>query len=374
MPLVTYDQTRPWAKAIREAVLLRHMPPWFADPRWGQFANDPSLTQTQIETIAGWVQSGAAAGSPSDAPKPSVWPRGWNIPQPDAVFEMPRPYQIPATGEVDYQYIVIPTGFTKDEWVRQVEVRPSARSVVHHAVIYIREPSSQWLRAAKPGVPYSIPESDPEHRQLWTTSDLLLVYAPGNPPVRLPEGMAKLIPAGSDLVLQMHYTPNGRVVNDQTRIGLVFARGPVRKRVLSLQMGNDRFVIPPGHPHFYVGVSGTLPNAGELLSLFPHMHLRGQSFRFDMIPPGGKRQTLLAVEHYDFHWQLSYQFTQPVALAAGTRLEWSAYYDNSADNPRNPDPTEAVRYGEQSRSEMMIGFFDIAVPPNVDKQQFFVRH
>lgn len=373
MPLLTYRQTRPWAKAIREAVLLHRMPPWFANPQWGKFANDPSLTSAEAETLADWAQSGAPAGSPADAPKPRVWPQGWSIPKPDAVFEMPRPIEIPASGEVDYQYIVLPTGFTKDEWVQQVEVRPGARSVVHHAVIYIREPSSKWLRDAKPGIPYSIPEDEPEHRRLWTTSDLLLVYAPGNPPVKLPEGMAKLVPAGSDLVLQMHYQPNGKAARDQTKIGLVFARGPVRQRVLSLQMGNDHFVIPPGHPHFYVGVSGTLPNAAELLSLFPHMHLRGQSFEFAMIPAGGKRQILLDVDHYDFHWQLSYQLAKPIPLAAGTKLEWSAYFDNSEDNPRNPDPTEAVHYGEQSRSEMMIGFFDVAVPRDVDKQQFFVR-
>jgi hypothetical protein len=377
MPLLTYRQTRPWASAIREQVLERHMPPWFADPRSANpqwpLANNPSLTRAEIDTLSKWAKSGAPAGSPSNAPKPRVWPVGWSIPKLDAVFEMPRAFDVPASGDVEYQYVVIPTGFTEDKWVQQVEVRPGARSVVHHAVIYIREPSSRWLREAKPGIPYSIPEDEPEHRRLWTTSDLLVVYAPGNPPVRLPQGMAKLIPARSDLVLQMHYQPNGHAAHDKTRVGLVFSRKPVQKRVLTLQMGNDRFIIPPGHPHFPVEVSGTLPNRAELLSLFPHMHLRGSSFEFDMIPPGGKRQVLLLVDHYSFHWQLSYQFAKPVPLAAGTRLDWLAYYDNSAGNPDNPDPTEAVRYGEQSRSEMMIGFFDVAVPRDVDKQRFFVR-
>ncbi len=373
MSLITYGQTRPWAKAIREAVLLKKMPPWFADPAFGTFANDPSLSPEEIAILEGWVDQGAPEGRAAEAPSPRNWPKGWTIPRQDAVLEMPRPFRIPAEGEVEYQYVVIPTRFTEDKWVEGVEVMPGARAVVHHAVVYIREPGSNWLREAKPGIPFSVPEDDPAHRGLSTKSDLLLVYAPGNPPVELPAGMAKLIPAGSDLVLQMHYTPNGKAVEDRTRIAIEFAREPITKRVLTLQMGNDRFVIPPGHPHFRVVASGTLPNGAELLSMFPHMHLRGDSFTFDWIHPDGKRQTLLAVSKYDFHWQLSYVLARPVDLPAGARLEWTAYFDNSKRNPRNPDPSEAVRYGEQSRAEMMIGFFDVAIGANLDKQRFFIR-
>lgn len=373
MPLTSYAEARPWAKAIREAVLLKKMPPWLADPKYGTWANDPSLTEGEIATLARWADAGAPAGSPKDGPPAKVWPEGWTIPHPDAVLETPAAFPVPASGVVEYQYIVLPAGFTEDKWVSMAEVRPSARAVVHHAVVYIRPPGSPWLREAKPGVPYSVPEDDPGHAKLWTTSDLLLVYAPGNPPDESPPGMAKKIPAGSDLVLQLHYTPNGKPALDRERIGLVFARQPVVRRVLSLQMGNGRFVIPPGDPHFRVSAHGTLPEAAELLSLFPHMHLRGSSFDFRYIHPDGTVETLLSVPRYEFHWQISYRLASPRPLPAGARLEWVAYFDNSANNPRNPDPTAAVHYGEQSGEEMMIGFFDVAVPLNMDKNEFFER-
>lgn len=373
MPLLTYGQARPWARAIQEAVVGRKMPPWFADPRFGKFANDPSLSAAEIATVSGWVKAGAAAGNPAEGPKPKVWPVGWNIGKPDAVLETPRAIAIPAKGIVEYQFVVMPTGFNEDKWVTMAEVRPSERAVVHHAVIYVRPKGSQWLKEAKPGIPYSIPEDDPRHRRLWTTSDLLLVYAPGNEPERLPEGMAKLIPAGADLVLQMHYTPNGKAVEERTEIGLKFARGPVKKRVLTLQMGDDKFLLPPGDPDVRVTAHGTLPNEGLLLSMFPHMHLRGASFAFHYIHEDGKIETLLYVKPYDFHWQLSYRLAEPRLLPKGAKLEWVAHFDNSANNPQNPDPGTAVRYGEQSTAEMMIGFFDVAVDRGVDKEKFFVR-
>ncbi len=373
MPLMTYGEARPWARAIREAVVRRKMPPWFADPRFGKFSNDPSLSAAEIETVSEWVKAGSPAGDAREAGPARRWSVGWSIPKPDVVLETPRAIAIPARGTVEYQYVVMPTGFRQDKWVAMAEVRPSERAVVHHAVVYIRPPGSDWLREAKPGIPYSIPEDDPRHKRLWTTSDLLLVYAPGNEPDRLPEGMAKLIPAGSDLVLQMHYTPNGKAVEERTSIGLKYARGPVTKRVLSLQMGNDQFVLPPGDADVRVAAHGTLPNEALLLSLFPHMHLRGASFAFHYIHEDGKIETLLYVKPYDFHWQLSYRLAQPRLLPAGAKLEWVAHFDNSANNPQNPDPGAAVRYGEQSTEEMMIGFFDVAVAPGVDKERFFVR-
>ncbi len=373
MPLITYGQARPWAEAIRQQVVLRKMPPWFADPRYGHFSNDPSLTPAEIAAVSKWAETGAPAGDPKDAPPPRKFATGWNIGCPDLVLRMPRAFHLPASGTIEYQYIVIPTGFRKDKWVTAAEVRPSNRSVVHHAVVYIREPESSWLRDAKPGIPYSIPADDPRHGTLKTTSDILLVYAPGHVPEPLRPDDAKLIPAGSDLVLQVHYTPNGKLSADQSEIGLVFAKNPVKARVLTLQMDVDRFVIPPGHPHFRVAVEGTLPNAATLLSFFPHMHYRGASFEYHYIHPDGTDEILLRVNPYRFHWQLTYQLAEPRLLPAGARLLWVAYYDNSKNNPENPDPDSAVYAGEQSWEEMMVGFFDVAVPPGIDKRQFFIR-
>ena len=376
MPFVTYEQTRPWAGAIKLAVQSKQMPPWFADPRFGKFSNDPSLTPQQIAMFAAWADGGAPAGSPNDAPPPRRWAEGWNIPQPNKIVTMPQPVTLPATGDVEYTYEIAPTGFTEDKWIQMSEIRPSSPEHVHHAVVYIRPPNSTWLRKAPVGVPFTPSSfSDAEERAEAhaTTSDMLLVYAPGSEPDRWPDGMAKFVPAGSDLVFQMHYTTNGHAASDQTSIGLVFARQQPKQRVLTLQLTNHTFVIPPRTDDYRVEVSGTLPNDATLLSFFPHMHLRGKRFEYNTVHSDGAVETLLRV-NYHFHWQLSYRLAQPLFLKAGTRLQAVAWYDNSDENPHNPDPNKTVMWGGQTYEEMMVGFFDVAVPANVDKEQFFVRH
>ena len=372
MPLVTYADTRPWAKSIREQVLARKMPPWFADkpadPGYGRFANDRSLSQKEIDTLTAWASAGAPAGDPKTAPPPREWPQGWNIGTPDAVFEMPHAFAIPAKGAVDYQYLILPTHFTEDRWVQKVEVRTSSRTAVHHAVVYIREPGSNWLEGEPLEKTFSVPLA-----KGFTTSDLLMVYTPGNSYDQWPTGVAKRIKAGSDLVLQMHYTASGKATEDRTRIGIVFAKEPPKQAVLSLQMSNDRFVIPPGDSNYRVQVSGTLPNDALLISMFPHMHLRGKAFEYLIAGPNGHVETLLKVSHYDFQWQLNYRLAEPRLIKAGTRLTWIGYFDNSPNNPNNPDPMAEVRFGEQSWEEMMIGFFDVVVDAKLDKQKFFER-
>ncbi|MFZ0638351.1 MAG: hypothetical protein WA020_12185 [Candidatus Acidiferrales bacterium] len=379
MPLVTYAQTRRYAKLIKEKVTRRIMPPWFADPCCGHFANDPSLTAQQIATLTAWVDAGASAGNPRDAPPPRHWAAGWIIPQPDDIVKMPVPVSLPASGDVEYTYEIVPTHFKNDQWVQLSEIRPSSRANVHHAVVYVRPPNSKWLRHAPIGVPFTASTLKDEQDQRdakWTDSDILLVYAPGSSPDNWPQGMAKFIPAGSDLVFQMHYITKGHPVSDQTSLGLVFAKQPPKQRVLTLQLTNDRFIIPPGVPDFRVEVHGTLPNDCTLLSFFPHMHLRGTKFEYNIIhpngTPSGKVETLLRV-NYNFYWQLSYRLAQPRFLKAGTELQAVAWYDNSKNNPHNPDPTVAVRWGDQTYDEMMVGFFDVAVPASVDKWRFFIR-
>ena len=375
MPLVTYEQTRPWAGAIAHAVEMKMMPPWFADARFGHFANDSSLTEQQTSTISAWAAAGAPAGQSSDAPPPKRWTDGWNIAQPDLVVKMPKPVSIPAGGEVEYTYEIVPTNFAEDRWVRMSEFRPGSPANVHHAVVYIRPPDSQWLRHAPVGEPFTASTlKDPiERRQAHeTTSDLLLVYAPGSSPDQWPEGMAKFIPAGSDLVFQMHYTTNGHAAEDLTGIGIVFAKNPPKERVITLQLNNHSLIIPPGADDFRVEVQGTLPNDATLLSLFPHMHLRGKRFEYDIVHDDGSVEVLLRV-NYHFHWQLSYKLAEPSFLKAGTKLRAIAWYDNSKNNPHNPDPTKTVTWGDQTSDEMMVGFFDVAVPAAMDKWKFFER-
>jgi hypothetical protein len=283
---------------------------------------------------------------------------------------MPRPFALPKTGEIEYQYIIVPSGFATDRWIQSVELHPGNRAAVHHAVVYIREPGSAWLRGRAKGVPFTVSATDADS---VTTNDLLFTYTPGASRDEWPVGMAKLVKAGSDLVFQMHYTAVASGGVDQSRVEMTFAKQPPAERVLTLQVGNDHFLIPPGVSDYRVAAWGTLPNNARLLSVFPHMHLRGDGFEFRVTTPDGKSSTLLKVNHYDFHWQLTYRLAHPVELPAGTRIDCVAYFDNSRNNPRNPDPDSAVRFGFQSSSEMMIGFFDVAVPAGVDKAAFFVR-
>jgi hypothetical protein len=376
MPLVTYEQTRPWASAISRQVEMKMMPPWFADARYGHFANDSSLTDQQIATIVAWAKGSAPAGDPHDAPPPRKWAEGWNIPQPDLVVTMPKIVKIPAEGEVDYTYEIVPTHFAEDRWVQMSEFRPGSPAHVHHAVVYIRPPDSQWLRHAPVGEPFTASTlTDPEEQRQAheTTSDLLLVYAPGSSPDHWPDGMAKFVPAGSDLVFQMHYTTNGTADEDRTCIGLVFSKATPKQRVITLQLNNHALIIPPETDNFRAEVQGTLPNDATLLSLFPHMHLRGKRFEYDIVHDDGGVEILLRV-NYHFHWQLSYRLAEPRPLKAGTKLRAIAWYDNSKNNPHNPDPEKTVTWGDQTSDEMMVGFFDVAVPAGMSKEQFFIRH
>jgi hypothetical protein len=378
LPFESYEQARAAASAISEATQTKRMPPWFADPAVGHFSNDNSLTSEQVRVLASWARAGAPAGNPKDAPPAKRWAASWTIPQPDLVLKMPRPVELPASGDIEYTFEIIPTGFREDRWVHMSEVLPSARENVHHAVVFIRPPGSTWLEHAPVNVPFVASDlSDPEERKNahWSTSDILLVYAPGSSPDILPGNMAKLIPAGSDLVVQMHYTASGRKTSDQTSVGLIFLKQPPEKRVLTLQLTNDHFVIPPGAPDYRVEARGTVPGDALLLGFFPHMHLRGKRFEYNLLQGGTNSsppriEPLLRV-NYHFHWQMSYVLREPRLLKAGSELQAVGWFDNSAGNPHNPDPSAAVRWGEQTYDEMMVGFFDVAVAPNLDKQAFF---
>ena len=383
MPFETYEETRLFADAIRRATQEKSMPPWFADSDVGQFSNDPSLKPAEIGALAAWAEAKSPAGDPKDARPSRRWEESWSIPKPDLVLKMTQAVTLPASGDIEYTYEIVPTNFKEDRWVQMAEVLPALRSNVHHAVVYVRPPDSNWLQHAPDGVPFTASTlTDPEDRRgaHWTDSDVLLVYAPGSSPDAWPEKMAKFIPAGSDLVFQMHYTANGRAASDRSSIGLIFSKHVPEQRVLTLQLTNDHFVIPPGAPDYRVEARGTLPNDATLFSFFPHMHLRGKRFEYNLIrkkmsadgKPDYEIEPLLRV-NYHFHWQMSYRLAEPRFLRAGTELQAVAWYDNSKANPHNPDAEAAVRWGEQTYDEMMVGFFDIAVPAGIGKQHFFIR-
>lgn len=375
MALETYEEATRNARAIRAAAQNRTMPPWFAEKGIRRFSNDPSLSDREIAVLAAWADTNAPAGNPNDAPPARKWTGRWTIPAPELIVTMTEGVAIPAEGEVDYTYEIVPTQFAEGRWVRRSEILPGMPENVHHAVVYVRPPGSRWLRHAPVGRPFTaamLTTKGDRKDAMWTDSDILLVYAPGSTPDNWPEGMAKYIPAGSDLVFQMHYTTNGKAGRGVTRIGLIFSNQAPQQRVLTLQLTNDHFVIPPGAPDYRVEARGTLPNDALLLSFFPHMHLRGKRFEYNIVHKDKRIETLLRV-NYHFHWQMSYRLAEPLALQAGTELQAVAWYDNSRGNMHNPDPDAAVRWGEQTSDEMMVGFFDVAVAPEFDKQRFFRR-
>ncbi len=336
--LRTYDDARRHASAIREVVDDRRMPPWHADPRHGRFENDRSLSPGQRATLLAWVDQGTPLGDAQELPAPKAFPEGWTIGTPDAVFALPEAYTVAAQGVLPYQRFRVPTHFEKDQWVQAAEARPGDRSVVHHIVVYVDAHGAKGRESRARG-----------H---------LCGYAPGDMPSICPPGTAKLVPAGSDLIFEVHYTPIGLVKTDRSSVGLIFAKGPVAGTVITRPIAQHRFAIPPGDDNFSVESSLTFDRDARLLGFMPHMHLRGKDFRYTAVYPDGKSEVLLSVPSYDFAWQSAYRLAEPKELPKGTRINCLAHFDNSTENPANPDPTKTVTWGDQTFEEMMIGYVD----------------
>jgi hypothetical protein len=353
MPLLSYKETRPWAKAIKQAVATRKMPPWLADPSHGKFSNDCRLSQADIDTIVNWVDAGSPEGNVADMPPTPVFVSGWQLGKPDMVIEMPVAFDVPAEGVIPYKYFTAPTNFTEDKWVRAVEIRAGNPAVVHHIIMSIREPGSA---AASTTAASDAAEVRSGRRvQLAGT-------APGLQPTRFPDGVAKLIKAGSELVFQMHYTPNGKAATDRSYVGLYFSKEPARFVAQTAGAMNVALRIPPGDPNHEVKSSWTAKEDVMLFSLMPHMHVRGKDFKYTATFPDGRTEVLLNVPRYDFNWQLGYTLQDPILLPKGTRIDCVAHYDNSPNNKYNPDPTKEVRWGDQTWEEMMIGWFSYTIP------------
>ena len=360
MSLLTYNDARPWAKSIRQAVLTKKMPPWFADASVGHFSNDRSLSQAEIDTIVAWVDGGAAEGNPKDAPAPRQFVEGWNIGKPDLVIEMPNAFHVPAKGVIEYQYVILPTGLKEDKWIAAAEVRPGNRSTMHHVITQIREPGSTWMADMQPGVIFVPPKGGANRGGQLDGG--LMGYVPGQalPPADAPR-RATLLKAGSDIVFQLHYTPNGTPVDDKTKIGIIFAKDAPKERLVGGNSASYNFVIPPGDSNYKVEATSTLQYDCDLYSMMPHSHLRGKSFEYRIVRPDGTSETVLKVPRYDFNWQLTYYLDKPIHLTKGTKVEVTAYFDNSANNAYNPDPTKEIHWGEQTFEEMMMGYFSVIV-------------
>jgi len=346
MSLLTYNDARPWAKSIREKVANRDMPPWHADPKYGEWRNDRRISQEAINTILAWVNNGAREGDPKDLPPMPEYTSGWRIGKPDQTFSAPE-QSVPAEGVVDYQYLTVPTNFKEDRWITSAEIRSSAHAVVHHVIVFVQEPGATSRLQGR----------------------LLVGFAPGEDPAVFRAGYGRKIPAGSNLLFQIHYTPNGTATKNVTTVGLIYAKTPVEHTVVTRPVLQTAFEIPAGHPNYEVKSSFTFNESAQLYSFMPHMHLRGKDFEYKAVFPDGTSRILLSVPHYDFSWQTYYVLKDPIAVPKGTRIECVAHFDNSTNNKYNPDPTKAVKWGDQTWEEMMIGWtsFVYDSPPPATK-------
>ncbi|QDV24338.1 redoxin domain-containing protein [Aureliella helgolandensis] len=337
-----YEDVIGWADTMLETIEDERMPPWHASPEYGEFSNARHMSEEDKETLRQWVALGAPEGKPEDLPPPQQYVDGWLLPRtPDLVLPMrEQPYQVPRDGVVEYQYFVVDPQFSEDKWIAAAQVLPGKRSVVHHAIVFVRPPDGADFSGIG-----------------W-----LAAYVPGQRNLPMPAGHARHIPAGSKLVFQMHYTPDGTVREDQTQVGLVFASPEsVTHEVYTMIALDQELEIPPGVPSHHVEArSQTLPRNGTLLAVTPHMHYRGKAFR--LFAGNTNSEILLDVPQYDFNWQHTYQFSRPISLSDIQQLSFRAEFDNSPSNPFNPDPQQWVHWGDQTWEEMAVSFFEVAEP------------
>lgn len=351
--LATYEDFLGWGDTILEVIEDQRMPPWFANPQHGQFSNDARLSEQEKDLIRTWIKNGMPEGDPRQLPEPPVFLDGWRMDQPDLIIKIPEVFEIPAQGVVEYQYYpldpasVDPT-WTEDRYIIASEARPQNRAVVHHIILYAIQERPDGKK----------------DRQM------LVGYAPGALPNIMPEGTAIRVPKGSKLLFEMHYTPNGSPQKDQSYVGLKFAdKSEVKKIYRGGAVLNRDFKIKPHEAHAEVFAEHPIRKDQMLLSMTPHMHVRGKAFNYEAIFPDGTRRTLLDVPKYDFNWQLSYRLAEPVYLPKGTVIRCKAIFDNSEDNLVNPDPSKLVEWGEQSWEEMMIGFYSAVDATEADRRR-----
>ena len=387
--ILSYKDVRPWAKSIKEKVANRTMPPWHADPHFGEFSNNRTLSKEEIDTIVSWVDGGAAEGNPKDMPAAPKFADGWNISTPDVVIPIPEEYTYKA-GADEYQYFDVDTNFKEDKYVVMAEARPGNRKIVHHIIAFIIPPGSAnmakmnteqrfkameaalksspfyrdgYLLRVKPEQPVIDDGCDPNNKRGSGGGDQFLTgYAPGHNADVWEAGVGKRIPAGSIIRFQIHYSNQtlggNEFEKDRSMIGLVFAKEPPQKLMTTNSVGNIFFKIPAGADNHRVTACRTLRRDTTIYALMPHMHLRGKAMEYKVFYPDGKTETLLNVPRYDFAWQTNYTLKEPKRLPKGAKIMVTAHFDNSTRNKFNPDPTKDVRYGEPTYDEMMLGFMD----------------
>lgn len=338
--LLTYAGVKARAEWIHEVVREERMPPWHADPRHGTFANDRRLPAEEADILLAWIEQGCIKGDEKDLPPPATFPEGWRIGKPDRIVSMASEFTVPATGVLPYKKFTVDPGFKEDTWVEAAEVRPGNARVVHHVIVYIQTPGKPLYA-------------------LDGTASSLVGWAPGDMPTIYKPGTAKKIPAGAKLVFEVHYTPDGTEQKDRSSVAMRFAAKPPEHVVETNILANLLLRIPPGAPNYSSQMTFTFKKDALILGLLPHMHLRGTSARYELTYPDGKTETILSVPDYDFAWQSVYRFVEPLRVPKRTKLVWSGTWDNSPDNPRNPDPKKEIGWGLQTWDEMHNGWMDL---------------
>ncbi len=349
MGLMNYAEVRPWVKSIRKAVTEHTMPPWHADPHYGKFKNDLTMPEDEIKTLASWIDAGAPEGDPKDLPPPKQFAEGWQIGQPDVILDMGKDFEVPATGSVPYQYFMVKTDFGEDKYIQAMEARAGNLDVVHHIVMYVRNPKDGVQLPDDPGM---------------LGTGLLGALSPGNTPSRYESGQGKLLKRGATIVFQLHYTTNGKAAKDRSYVGFIFQKDPVQKQVITRGIANVSFLIPPNDPNYEVKSTYTFDKSVTMISMMPHMHYRGKDFQYTVVYPDGKQEIILSTPRYNFDWQVYYYLDKPMKLPAGTRIDCVAHFDNTQQKGKGRDyfdPNKPVHFGEQSFEEMMIGWMDYTV-------------
>jgi len=368
MSLLTYEDARPWARAMKTAAVTRRMPPWFADPAYGRFAHDRRLTDAEIATLGAWADGGAVQGDPKDKPAPVAFNDGWNI-KPDLIIEMPRGFAVPATGTVAYKNILVKVNFPEDVWISAAEMRPGDRRVLHHGRVLVRPPGAEFMREAVPGEAYDTTSLAVVGKE---SPETLAKFNPGLGPQEFDQlESAKFVPKGSDLVFNLHYTAIGTAATDRSRVGLVFAKKPPSLRyVMNNGPAAINLAIPPKDGNAEIVSEMTTNVEMKLVYVQPHMHLRGKDYELRVVYPTGQTETVFKAK-WDFNWQMGYDLQEPKTLPKGTRIIGVAHFDNSAVNKFNPDPNATVYWGDQNWEEMQNCFIGVLVDPKIDPAGLF---
>ena len=381
MSFMSYNETRPWAKAIKSAILTQKMPPWFMEV--GHFANERKLSTDEVAKLTSWVDAGAPEGDQKDKPAPVHFAEGWQIGKPDMVIEMPKDIRIKATGIMDQGNVVVKVNFPHDVWVKAAEVRPGNAKVVHHMKAWVRPPGSAWYQDAPEGELVfptrgqfiaAAPPAPADPNRPLPAQEILAKYNPGVNAQEFTMGdSAKFIAAGSDIVFECHYVTDGKPETDRTSVGIVFAKEPPKQRFLTTTgLDNHAFVIPAHASNYEVKTETTLQSDVQLEWVQPHMHLRARDYQLTAFYPSGETEVLMKGK-FDFNWQLGYDFAKPVVLPKGTRLETIVHYDNSENNPYNPNPNIDIRYGAQTTDEMDVSFMGFIIGVKDDPGKLFPR-